>query len=83
MTGQVVLIFASVGHPQTKGKLERWHRTIREALGDQIRYAATPEEAQQIIDAYVTHYNDERPHDACGSYPPIWRYNRTKARQIL
>ena len=82
-TGHVDLIFASVGHPQTKGKLERWHRTIREALGDHVRHAPTPNAAQRIIDAYVTHYNHERPHSACHGYPPIWRYNRAQARTIL
>ncbi len=77
------LIFASVAHPQTKGKLERWHRTIRERLQEAIEAAATPAEAQGIIDAYVAHYNHERPHSACGGYPPIWRYNRAKAREML
>jgi putative transposase len=79
----IALIFASVAHPQTKGKLERWHRTLRDALGDRVAYAATPSEAQRIIDAYVAHYNHERPHSACGGYPPIWRYDRPRARKIL
>ena len=71
------LIFASVRHPQTKGKLERWHRTIREALEERIRWAPTPQEAQRLIDAWVTHYNEERPHQACGGYPPASRYRWT------
>ena len=79
----ITLIFASVAHPQTKGKLERWHRTIRDQLTDQITHAATPEAAQRIIDQYVQHYNEERPHSACDGYPPIWRYNRAKARELL
>lgn len=77
------LIFASVAHPQTKGKLERWHRTLRDLVGDQIAHAATPAQAQRIIDQYVAHYNHERPHSACGGYPPIWRYNRVQARDML
>ena len=82
-TAEVALIFASVAHPQTKGKLERWHRTIREALGDRIEHAPTPDSAQGIIDAYVVHYNHQRPHSACNGYPPIWRYDRAQARTIL
>ena len=82
-TAKVDLIFASVAHPQTKGKLERWHRTLREALGDRIRYARTPEAAQGIIDEYVEHYNHQRPHSACNGYPPIWRYDRAQARKLL
>ena len=79
----VRLIFASVQHPQTKGKIERWHRTIREAIEERVRHAATPEEAQRIIDAYVQHYNYVRPHTACQGYPPIWRYRPTEAREWL
>ncbi len=70
----VHLIFASVRHPQTKGKLERWHRTIRAALEDRLRNAPTPQEAQRMIDKWVKHYNDERPHQACDGYPPASRY---------
>ena len=66
-----------------KGKIERWHRTIREAIEERVRLAATPEEAQRIIDAYVDHYNHHRPHSACHGYPPIWRYDRPAARKIL
>ena len=77
------LIFGSIAHPQTKGKIERWHRTIREAIEDRVRTAATPEQAQSIIDAYVDQYNHYRPHSACNGYPPIWRYDRAAARKIL
>ncbi len=66
---EVELIFASVAHPQTKGKRERWHRTLREALGDRVHYAATPQAAQGIIDEYVAHYNHQRPLSACNGYP--------------
>lgn len=82
-TEGIKIIFGSVSHPQTKGKIERWHRTIREAIEDRVRMAATPEEAQRIIDAYVDHYNHHRPHSACHGYPPIWRYDRPAARKIL
>lgn len=77
------LVLGSVAHPQTKGKMERWHRTIREAIADRVQTAATPEAAQRIIDGYVEHYNHCRPHSSCHGYPPIWRYNRARARQIL
>lgn len=79
----VALIFAGVRRPQTKGKIERWHRTARESIQEAIRYAATPQEAQRILDTYVEHYNYERPHSACGGYPPISRYNPTEARKML
>ncbi len=31
------LLFASAVHPHSKGKIERWHRAIRDALWDRIR----------------------------------------------
>jgi putative transposase len=79
----IKLVFGSVAHPQTKGKIERWHRTIREAIEERVRYAPTPAEAQRMIDAYVEHYNQYRPHSACQGYPPIWRYDRDQAQKIL
>jgi len=80
---EIRLIFGSIAHPQTKGKIERWHRTIRGAIEDRVRTAATPEQAQHIIDEYVNHYNHYRPHSSCNGYPPIWRYDRASARKIL
>jgi transposase InsO family protein len=56
-------------YPQSNGKIERWHRTIK---GDCIR-TQTPlslEDAQRIVAGYVGYYNDMRLHSAIGYITP-------------
>jgi transposase InsO family protein len=60
-------------HPQTQGKVERYHLTLKKWLRKQ-KPAATLAELQAQIDAFVRYYNEERPHTARGC-PPMraWR----------
>ncbi|WP_264002443.1 integrase core domain-containing protein [Mycolicibacterium poriferae] len=51
------------GHPQTQGKIERFHRTLKLWLG-QHRRPSTLDELQQLLDTFATIYNTERPHRA-------------------
>ncbi len=56
-------------YPQSNGKIERFHRTIK---GDCIR-AETPlslEDAQRVVARYVEHYNTVRLHSAIGYVTP-------------
>jgi transposase InsO family protein len=59
-------------YPQSNGKLERYHRTIK---SDAIRPKSleTLEEAEQQVDRYVTHYNHRRLHSAIGYITPADR----------
>lgn len=56
-------------HPQTCGKIERWHQTLKRFLAVQVP-AETIEELQTQVDSFVEYYNDVRPHRARGSKPP-------------
>jgi Integrase core domain/Mu transposase, C-terminal domain len=68
--------------PTTTGKVERWHKTIRaEFLAEHDHRHATIAEMQQALDAWVDHYNTERPHQALGMRPPIDRF-RLAAPQL-
>jgi transposase InsO family protein len=59
--------------PTTTGKVERFHKTVRaEFLRD--RTFASIEEAQAELDAWVTFYNTERPHQGIGMIPPRERF---------
>ena len=61
--------------PTTTGKVERWHKTIRaEFLAEHDYKHATVAELQAALDAWVAHYNTERPHQALGMRPPIERF---------
>ena len=61
-------------HPQTCGKLERFHRTMKEWLAEYPR-AKTPEELQDLLDAFRSHYNEERPHQGIDDATPAERFN--------
>ena len=60
-------------HPQTQGKDERFHRTLkREVLSN--RSFLSFEEAQNVFDAWRDLYNYQRPHEAIGMQRPAQRY---------
>src|SRR5215217_2355088 len=61
--------------PTTTGKVERWHKTMRaEFLAEHDYRHATIADLQAALDAWVVHYNTERPHQALGMRPPIQRF---------
>jgi transposase InsO family protein len=69
----VELINAAPAHPQTLGKLERLHRTLKEWLADEGP-AADLEQLQRLLDRFRSHYNQERPHQGIGDATPAERY---------
>jgi Integrase core domain len=67
-------------HPQTCGKVERLHQTLKRYLAKQPP-AATLGELQGQLDAFVHYYNHIRPHRAIGRRTPLQAYSaRLKAR---
>jgi putative transposase len=56
-------------YPQSNGKIERWHKTLK---GDCIRVKVplSLPDARQIVSDYVTHYNSVRLHSAIGYVTP-------------
>jgi transposase InsO family protein len=69
----VELINAAPAHPQTLGKLERFHRTLKEWLTDEGP-ALDLEHLQLLLDRFRSHYNTERPHQGIGNHTPAERY---------
>lgn len=60
-------------HPQTNGKLERFHRSLKaEVLNG--RSFDSPAHAQQAFEYWRQIYNLERPHEALGMRTPVQRY---------
>ena len=56
-------------HPQTCGKVERFHQTMKRFLAAQPR-ARSIQELQSQIDRFVAYYNEVRPHRAIGRRTP-------------
>jgi hypothetical protein len=60
-------------HPQTCGKVERFHQTQKKWLATQPR-AATFDQLQAQLDAFRGYYNTVRPHRALGRRTPAEAY---------
>jgi transposase InsO family protein len=66
----------SPGHPQTQGKIERFHQTLK-------RWLAARPAAQNIpilqhqLDLFRDQYNEQRPHRALGRQTPGHAYRAT------
>lgn len=61
------------GHPQTQGKIERFHQTLKRWLKAKPR-PTTIQELQQLLDQFRHWYNHQRPHRAIGRKTPNQAY---------
>lgn len=73
MEHNIELIFGRVAHPQTQGKVERFHRTLHRSMMRQ-GVPAKWEQWQGRYDGFVERYNHHRPHEALGMQRPVQRY---------
>jgi putative transposase len=55
-------------HPQTQGKIERWHQTLKNRILLEHYYLPGDLEAQ--IEAFVEHYNHQRYHESLQNLTP-------------
>jgi transposase InsO family protein len=69
----VDLIYSRPYHPQSRGKNERFHRTLAAEVFALQRFADLAA-AQRAFDRWREIYNFERPHEALGQAPPASRY---------
>lgn len=60
-------------HPQTQGKDERFHRTLKLELIDRQGFQSLAQ-CQQAFDRWRERYNLIRPHQALDQQPPVTRY---------
>lgn len=61
-------------HPQTQGKVERFHHTLKIALTNK-QPATTLEELNSQLDDIIAYYNHKRPHRALDRITPAEAYN--------
>jgi transposase InsO family protein len=70
------LTFGAIRHPQTQGKVERFHRTLAERL----RWTGVPDTLrgfQVAFAQFCDEYNCIRPHEALGLDPPALHFQRS------
>jgi transposase InsO family protein len=67
-------------HPQTQGKDERFHRTLKMELLERQGFNSLAA-CQAAFDGWRDRYNPLRPHEALGQRPPVSRYEAS-GRQL-
>jgi putative transposase len=69
----VGLVHSRPYHPQSRGKNERFHRTLKAEVFAMRQFRDLPD-LQRAFDSWRTVYNLERPHEALGLDVPASRY---------
>ena len=64
----ILPIHGRIRHPQTQGKIERFHRTMKQEVLRQIPQNLL--EADRLFQYWRWKYNEIRPHEALGHRPP-------------
>ena len=59
-------------HPQTQGKIERWHQTLKNRILLENYYL--PGDLENQIGEFVDHYNNNRYHESIGNVTPADAY---------
>lgn len=75
----VLPIHGRLVHPQTQGKIERFHRTMKQELLKR-RPMRDLADAQKAFDVWRQEYNNERPHEALGMATPAQCYKPSARR---
>jgi transposase InsO family protein len=68
------LHFSGIRHPQTQGKVERFHRSLKHQI-NRWGKPSTLAASAQALEAFREEYNQVRPHEALGMEVPAQRYH--------
>ena len=55
-------------HPQTQGKIERWHQTLRTRV--LLENSSLPGALEEAISGFIDHYDEHRHHESLGNLTP-------------
>jgi putative transposase len=60
-------------HPMTQGKIERWHRSLKNRI--LLDHYYLPGDLERAIGEFVTYYNEQRYHESLNNLTPedVWR----------
>ena len=68
-------------HPQTQGKIERYHRTMKNIV--KLKNYFFPEDLLARLEEFVYYYNNERYHESLGNLTPADVYfGRDRQRHL-
>ena len=67
-------------HPQTQGKIERWHQTLKNRILLEVYYL--PGDLEAKINAFVEYHNNRRYHESLNNLTPADVYFK-RATKIL
>jgi len=70
----ILIVHGQPYHPQTQGKEERFHRTLKAEVLTARPQWHSHDELQRAFDAWRTVYNYQRPHEGIGMAVPGDRY---------
>jgi putative transposase len=59
-------------HPQTQGKIERWHQTLKNRI--LLENYFLPGDLESQIEAFIEHYNHKRYHESLDNVTPADAY---------
>lgn len=82
----ITQVHGAPNHPQTQGKIERYHRSMKNVVKLHHYYNTT--DLKTAIDEYIEYYNNERYHESLENCTPASVYNGThkkilEQRQLL
>ncbi len=64
----VTQVFGAPYHPQTQGKIERYHRTMKNVIKLENYYS--PDQLREQIESFIDYYNNRRYHESLDNVTP-------------
>ncbi len=62
-------IYCAPHHPQTDGKIERFHETLKAPMN--LLVYTSPDELRRTMQDFIEYYNHRRYHEAIGNVTPV------------
>jgi transposase InsO family protein len=72
----IEIIYSRIRHPQTQGKIERFHRTLKYDCINRNKFKNLAQ-IQRTFDDFRFEYNEIRPHDGINLQKPAQRYKKS------
>ena len=64
----MVHVRGAPNHPQTQGKIERYHRSLKNVI--KLEHYYSPEELKRRLKEFVEYYNNQRYHESLNNVTP-------------